>query len=51
MSGDQVYLEFQGVNASAKIIVNDKEVCRHDGGYSTFRTNITRELQDKTAYL
>jgi len=49
--GDQVYLEFQGVNASAKIIVNDKEVCRHDGGYSTFRTNITRELQDNNSLL
>ena len=27
-----VYLQFHGVNASAKVILNEKEVCTHDGG-------------------
>lgn len=36
-----VYLEFEGVNASAVVTLNGVEVCRHDGGYSTFRAEIT----------
>ncbi len=39
--GDQVYLEFKGVNASAKVYVNGTLAGEHDGGYSTFRCNIT----------
>ena len=40
----RVYLEFQGVNASAKVILNGKTVMTHDGGYSTFRGDITEYL-------
>ena len=36
-----VYLEFRGVNASAKVMLNGREVMTHDGGYSTFRADIT----------
>lgn len=32
----QVWLQFEGVNASAKVTLNGVEVARHDGGYSTF---------------
>ena len=39
-----VYLEFRGVNASAKVVLNGKEVAVHDGGYSTFRANVTDVL-------
>ena len=42
-----VYLEFQGVNASADVTLNGKEVIHHDGGYSTFRADITALLADK----
>lgn len=42
-----VYLEFAGVNASAKVILNGETVTTHDGGYSTFRKDITEFLQDK----
>ena len=38
---EQVYLEFCGVNASARVSLNGREVCTHDGGYSTFRVDIT----------
>ncbi len=41
----RLYLEFQGVNASAKVELNGKEVGAHDGGYSTFRWDVTDFLQ------
>ena len=41
-----VYLEFAGVNASAKVTLNGREVMTHDGGYSTFRGEITELLQE-----
>ena len=41
-----VYLQFHGVNASAMVIVNGTEVTTHDGGYSTFRVNVTDVLQE-----
>lgn len=49
--GEQVYLEFRGVNSSADIVVNDIEVGHHDGGYSTFRVNITKALKEQNEIL
>ena len=43
---ERIYLQFQGVNASARVILNGKSVCTHDNGYSTFRVDITNELKD-----
>ena len=43
---ERVYLQFHGVNASATVILNDKEVTKHDGGYSTFRVDVTDVLAD-----
>lgn len=40
-----VYLDFAGVNASAKVILNGAVVMTHDGGYSTFRCDITDHLK------
>ena len=45
----RVYLEFQGVNASAEVTLNGKTVMTHDGGYSTFRADITDLLQPENA--
>lgn len=45
--GQEVYLEFRGVNASAKVVLNGQTVGAHDGGYSTFRFRITDLLQDE----
>ena len=42
-----VYLQFHGVNASAKVILNGTEVCTHDNGYSTFRKDVTKLLKDE----
>lgn len=37
----RVYLEFEGANSSANVYVNGKLAGRHEGGYSTFRFDIT----------
>ena len=44
--GDLYYLEINGANSSADVYVNDKKVAHHDGGYSTWRVNITDALSD-----
>ena len=45
VANEVVYLQFHGVNASAKVVLNGKEVCTHDGGYSTFRSDVTALLE------
>ncbi len=42
---EAVYLEFQGVNASALVALNGRRCVYHDGGYSTFRVNISELVQ------
>lgn len=42
-----VYLEFQGANSSADVYVNGHHAGRHDGGYSTWRVNVTDLLADE----
>ena len=40
----QVWLQFDGVNATAAVTLNGTDVCTHEGGYSTFRNDITNLL-------
>ena len=40
-----VYLQFHGVNASAKVMLNGEEVYTHDNGYSTFRVDVTKYIR------
>ena len=42
----QVWLQFEGVNASADVTLNGQPVIHHDGGYSTFRADITALLAE-----
>ena len=42
------YLEFRGANSSADVYVGGKKLFHHDGGYSTWRVNITEEISDTT---
>lgn len=44
--GQRCYLEFRGVNSSCEVHINGKAVSRHDGGYSTFRCDVTDFLED-----
>ena len=45
----RVYLEFRGVNASARVELNGQTVGAHDGGYSTFRWDVTDLIGDENA--
>ena len=42
-----VYLQFNGVNASAKVILNGAVIMTYDGGYSTFRADVTDHLKEE----
>ena len=46
-AADLYYLEFRGTNASADVYVNGKKLAHHDGGYSTWRVNVTEELTEE----
>ncbi|MBQ8625372.1 MAG: glycoside hydrolase family 2 protein [Agathobacter sp.] len=48
---ERVYLQFHGVNASAKVVLNGTEVITHDGGYSTFRVDVTDVLVEENTLL
>jgi hypothetical protein len=41
------YLEIQGANSSADVYVDGKHLCHHDGGYSTWRVNLTDALTEE----
>ena len=43
--GAQYYLEFLGANSSADVYMNGKHLAHHDGGYSTWRVNVTDALE------
>ncbi len=45
---DRHYLEFRGANSSADVYVGGEKVAHHDGGYSTWRVDITDKLADET---
>ena len=44
---EKYYLEFCGANASADVYVNGKKLAHHDGGYSSWRVEITGELKEE----
>ncbi len=45
---DLYYIEFRGTNSSADLYVNGNKLAHHDGGYSTWRVDITEALTDET---
>ncbi len=45
---DLYYIELRGTNSSADVYVNGKKLAHHDGGYSTWRVDITEELGEGT---
>ena len=40
------YLEIRGANSSADVYLNGKHLAHHDGGYSTWRVNLTADLHE-----
>ena len=42
---DKYFLEFRGANSSADVYVDGKHLAHHDGGYSTWRVDVTEELK------
>ena len=44
---DKYYLEIRGANSSADVYLNGKVIAHHDGGYSTWRVDITNHLHDE----
>ena len=47
-AADRYYLELRGANSSADVYVGGVHLAHHDGGYSTWRVDITESLTDKT---
>ena len=47
-AADRYYLEIRGANSSADVYVNGEKLAHHDGGYSTFRVEITDQLKKGT---
>ncbi len=43
--GEEVWLEFRGVAMTAEVWLNGKRLGGHQGGYSTFRVELTEALQ------
>ena len=41
------YLEIHGANSSADVYLNGKALAHHDGGYSTWRVDLTAQLQEE----
>jgi beta-galactosidase len=48
---EQAFLEFQGANAIAEVFVNGSKAVRHEGGFSTFRADVTKYLKKGKATL
>ena len=46
-AADRYYLEIQGANSSADVYLNSKPLAHHDGGYSTWRVDLTETLADE----
>ena len=45
--GEQYFLQLGGANSSATVYMNGKRLAHHDGGYSTWRVDITPYLRNE----
>ena len=50
-TADRYYLELRGANSSADVYVNGQHMAHHDGGYSTWRVDITDVLQRENLFV
>ena len=47
---ERYFLEVNGANASANVYWNGKQIAHHDGGYSTWRVDVT-DVMDNTNFI
>ncbi|MBR4862233.1 MAG: glycoside hydrolase family 2 protein [Firmicutes bacterium] len=45
--GEKYFLQIHGANSSAEVYMNGKRLAHHDGGYSTWRVEITNTLRNE----
>ncbi len=45
-AGEEIYVQFDGVNSSCDVFWNGKKLAEHHGGYSTFRVKI-KDIKDE----
>ena len=45
---DRYYLEIEGANSSSDVYLDGVKLAHHDGGYSTYRTDLTDALKDES---
>ncbi|MBP3674196.1 MAG: glycoside hydrolase family 2 protein [Oscillospiraceae bacterium] len=50
-TADKYYLEINGANSSADVYVNGRHLAHHDGGYSTWRVDITDALDRENLFV
>ena len=46
-AGERLFLEINGAAMTSEVYLNGKKLSRHEGGYSTFRVELTEELAEK----
>ena len=46
-NAEKYFIEFKGANSSADVYLNGKHLTHHDGGYSTFRADLTNSLSEE----
>ena len=47
-TADRYYLEINGANSSSDVYAGEEHLCHHDGGYSTYRVDLTDKLSEGT---
>ncbi|MBQ8375053.1 MAG: glycoside hydrolase family 2 protein [Clostridia bacterium] len=50
-TAERYYLEIKGANSSADVYLNGQKLAHHDGGYSTWRVEITEALQRENLFV
>ena len=46
-AGEKLYLEINGANSSADMYINGQKLAHHDGGYSTWRVDLTAHIREE----
>ena len=46
-AADRIYLEINGANSSAAVYLNGRHLAHHDGGYSTWRAELTPHIAEE----